>query len=122
MARQDQYSFPRGPVDADIQVVIVGNPKGVYSSHHEKLVLIDGECPDHALAFVGGFDMARGRYDQPAHVPPPAAAASVLSQSWLRRCASVLCCIALFVVVDAAVAVVCLLLLLLLLLLFCLLL
>ncbi|GAM27224.1 hypothetical protein SAMD00019534_103990 [Acytostelium subglobosum LB1] len=55
-----------------ITVVIAGNPQGILSSHHEKLVLIDGECPEHAIAFTGGFDVARGRYDQPLHqIPRP---------------------------------------------------
>ena len=34
----------------------------------EKLVLVDAECAaEHGVAFVGGFDIARGRYDQPLH-------------------------------------------------------
>ena len=56
---------------ASIVFVIVGNPSGVLSSHHEKLVLIDPECSsDHGTAFVGGFDIARGRYDQSSHLIP----------------------------------------------------
>ena len=56
-----------------IVVVVVGNPHGVLSSHHEKLVLVDAECAGaHGTAFVGGFDIARGRYDQPLHqIPRP---------------------------------------------------
>ncbi|KAN0041209.1 hypothetical protein ACTFIV_003745 [Dictyostelium citrinum] len=55
-----------------ITVVIVGNPQGILSSHHEKLLLADSECPDHCVAFTGGFDIARGRYDQPLHqIPRP---------------------------------------------------
>ncbi|EGC32863.1 hypothetical protein DICPUDRAFT_155142 [Dictyostelium purpureum] len=55
-----------------ITVVIVGNPQGILSSHHEKLLLVDPECPDHCVAFTGGFDIARGRYDQPLHqIPKP---------------------------------------------------
>jgi phosphatidylserine/phosphatidylglycerophosphate/cardiolipin synthase-like enzyme len=42
----------------------------VLSSHHEKLVLVDAQCPRHAVGFVGGFDIARGRYDQPLHQIP----------------------------------------------------
>ena len=34
-------------------VIIAGNPKGIYSAHHEKLVLIDSECPPHTVAFTG---------------------------------------------------------------------
>ena len=30
-----------------------GEPRGVFSSHHEKLQLIDGECSNHGVAFVG---------------------------------------------------------------------
>eukprot|EP01119_Soliformovum_irregulare_P018865 TRINITY_DN5871_c0_g1_i2.p1 TRINITY_DN5871_c0_g1~~TRINITY_DN5871_c0_g1_i2.p1 ORF type:complete len:541 (+),score=138.32 TRINITY_DN5871_c0_g1_i2:1159-2781(+) len=57
----------------DIGVIIVGSPTGLYlASHHEKLVLIDSECPSHSIAFLGGYDIARGRYDQPAHqIPAP---------------------------------------------------
>lgn len=58
--------------DDGIVVVIVGNPRGLLSSHHEKLLLVDAECRTHARAFLGGFDVARGRYDQPAHqIPVP---------------------------------------------------
>jgi phosphatidylserine/phosphatidylglycerophosphate/cardiolipin synthase-like enzyme len=54
-----------------ITIVIVGNPRGVLSSHHEKLVLVDAECAaGHGVAFIGGFDIARGRYDQPLHQIP----------------------------------------------------
>ena len=56
--------------DTDIVVIVAGNPQGLISSHHEKLVLIDPECPSHTVAFTGGFDIARGRYDQPAHLVP----------------------------------------------------
>jgi phospholipase D1/2 len=60
-------------VRPSIVVVIVGNPRGVLSSHHEKLLLVDADCAaGHATAFVGGFDIARGRYDQPLHqIPVP---------------------------------------------------
>lgn len=34
------------------------------ASHHQKLVVIDD-----ALAFVGGFDLSRSRWDTPAHAP-----------------------------------------------------
>lgn len=34
------------------------------ASHHQKLVVIDG-----ALAFVGGFDLSRSRWDTPRHRP-----------------------------------------------------
>jgi phosphatidylserine/phosphatidylglycerophosphate/cardiolipin synthase-like enzyme len=56
--------------EADIVVVIAGNPKGLISTHHEKLVLVDHECPRHTVAFTGGFDIARGRFDQQAHLVP----------------------------------------------------
>jgi phosphatidylserine/phosphatidylglycerophosphate/cardiolipin synthase-like enzyme len=56
--------------DANIVFVIVGNPKGLVSCHHEKLVLIDAEIPNRCVSFIGGFDMARGRFDQPLHLPP----------------------------------------------------
>lgn len=39
--------------DANVVVIIAGNPKGIYSAHHEKLVLIDAECPPHTVAFTG---------------------------------------------------------------------
>lgn len=48
-----------------IAIVICGNPRGIVSCHHEKLVLVD-EC----VAFAGGFDIARGRFDQQAHKLP----------------------------------------------------
>lgn len=66
-------SDPHGAPRAGITVVIVGNPRGLLSSHHEKLVLVDAECADgRGTAFVGGFDIARGRYDQPLHqIPRP---------------------------------------------------
>jgi len=39
---------------ANIIVIIAGNPRGLISSHHEKLVLVDGECADgNAVAFIG---------------------------------------------------------------------
>ncbi|KAL0487482.1 phospholipase D [Acrasis kona] len=56
--------------DAHIIFIIVGNPKGLVSCHHEKLVLIDAELPNRCISFIGGFDMARGRFDQPLHQPP----------------------------------------------------
>ncbi len=71
------YADPHAPASthgpASIVVVIVGNPRGILSSHHEKLVLVDAECSGrHGCAFVGGFDIARGRYDQPLHqIPRP---------------------------------------------------
>mmetsp|Transcript_9273 Transcript_9273/g.28660 ORF Transcript_9273/g.28660 Transcript_9273/m.28660 type:complete len:930 (+) Transcript_9273:154-2943(+) len=58
--------------DANIVVMVVSTPHGFISSHHEKLVLIDARCPNHALAFMGGFDIARGRYDQSLHQVPSA--------------------------------------------------
>eukprot|EP00002_Diphylleia_rotans_P011635 TRINITY_DN2293_c0_g1_i12.p1 TRINITY_DN2293_c0_g1~~TRINITY_DN2293_c0_g1_i12.p1 ORF type:complete len:668 (+),score=109.92 TRINITY_DN2293_c0_g1_i12:987-2990(+) len=57
--------------DANIVIVIVGNPSGIVSCYHEKIVLVDGECEKHAVCFVGGFDIARGRYDSTNHNPPP---------------------------------------------------
>lgn len=40
--------------NADIVIIIVGSPKNhIIASHHEKLLLIDPECPDHAVAFIG---------------------------------------------------------------------
>jgi len=56
--------------DADIVVLIVGNPKGIVSCCHEKLVLVDADLPARCVAFTGGFDIARGRFDQPKHLPP----------------------------------------------------
>ena len=50
-----------------IVVIIAGNPRGLISCHHEKLVLIDPECPAHTLAFTGGFDIATGRFDHSDH-------------------------------------------------------
>lgn len=38
---------------ADICIIITGNPKGFISCHHEKLVLIDPECPANSFAFTG---------------------------------------------------------------------
>lgn len=51
-------------------LVSKGNPRGLISAHHEKLVLIDSECLDHSFAFAGGFDICRGRYDSSAHLVP----------------------------------------------------
>eukprot|EP01102_Stenamoeba_stenopodia_P013684 TRINITY_DN4473_c1_g1_i1.p1 TRINITY_DN4473_c1_g1~~TRINITY_DN4473_c1_g1_i1.p1 ORF type:complete len:974 (+),score=221.89 TRINITY_DN4473_c1_g1_i1:104-3025(+) len=66
------YADPFVNSDAHIIVIIAGNPEGLVSSHHEKLVLIDAECTEHTVAFIGGFDIARGRYDQPLHqIPKP---------------------------------------------------
>eukprot|EP01112_Ceratiomyxa_fruticulosa_P012371 TRINITY_DN3420_c0_g1_i1.p1 TRINITY_DN3420_c0_g1~~TRINITY_DN3420_c0_g1_i1.p1 ORF type:complete len:1058 (-),score=232.48 TRINITY_DN3420_c0_g1_i1:937-4110(-) len=57
---------------ANVVVIIAGNPEGILSSHHEKLLLVDSACPAHSVAFIGGFDMAIGRYDQPLHqIPRP---------------------------------------------------
>jgi phosphatidylserine/phosphatidylglycerophosphate/cardiolipin synthase-like enzyme len=56
--------------NANIVLIIVGNPKGMVSCHHEKLLLIDAEKPNRCVAFTGGYDIARGRYDQPLHLPP----------------------------------------------------
>lgn len=66
------YASPIGTADDDtnIVVVIVGNPLGPVSCHHEKLLLIDAECSQHAFAYLGGFDIARGRFDQPLHLVP----------------------------------------------------
>jgi len=63
----DPFNFPS---DVHILVIIAGNPKGLISCHHEKLLLIDAECPQHTVAFTGGFDIARGRYDEPSHPIP----------------------------------------------------
>ena len=38
--------------DANIIVIVVGNPRGFISSHHEKLVLIDAGCDEHSIAFT----------------------------------------------------------------------
>jgi hypothetical protein len=40
---------------------------GLISAHHEKLILIDSDCPNHAYAFAGGFDICRGRFDDQHH-------------------------------------------------------
>ncbi|XP_049850459.1 uncharacterized protein LOC126322621 [Schistocerca gregaria] len=53
--------------EPSLVVVFVGNPKGLISSHHEKLVLIDPECSEHMVAFTGGFDIANRRYDCARH-------------------------------------------------------
>eukprot|EP00762_Andalucia_godoyi_P006389 ANDGO_05930.mRNA.1 Phospholipase D beta 1 len=55
-----------------ISIMIDGNPHGVVSCHHEKLVLIDAdvEGSETSTAFMGGFDMTKGRFDQPAHQLP----------------------------------------------------
>lgn len=37
----------------DIVLIIVGNPKGLISSHHEKLLLADADCPAHTIACTG---------------------------------------------------------------------
>ena len=37
----------------DIVLIIVGNPKGLISSHHEKLLMADAECPAHTIACTG---------------------------------------------------------------------
>eukprot|EP00698_Gefionella_okellyi_P002717 TRINITY_DN12585_c0_g1_i1.p1 TRINITY_DN12585_c0_g1~~TRINITY_DN12585_c0_g1_i1.p1 ORF type:complete len:816 (+),score=169.39 TRINITY_DN12585_c0_g1_i1:36-2483(+) len=52
-----------------ICVVFVSGPKGVVSAHHEKIILLDAECLAHTVAFVGGFDIAEGRFDTQEHVP-----------------------------------------------------
>ena len=73
-APSPQFADPHGAAASGrIVVVIVGSPRGLLSSHHEKLVLVDAECAaGHGAAFVGGFDIARGRYDQPLHqIPRP---------------------------------------------------
>jgi hypothetical protein len=42
------------PPRAPIHVILTGNPQGIYlASNHEKLLLIDPECPQHAVGFVG---------------------------------------------------------------------
>ncbi|PRP83108.1 hypothetical protein PROFUN_09787 [Planoprotostelium fungivorum] len=59
-----------------VTIILVGSPSGIYlASHHEKLLLVDAECTRHAKAFVGGFDICRGRYDSPNHVIPKKASA-----------------------------------------------
>lgn len=65
-----EFSDPFAKHNADIVVLIVGNPKGIVSCCHEKLVLVDAELPARTVAFTGGFDIARGRFDQPKHLPP----------------------------------------------------
>jgi len=62
------FADPQRWGEADIIVIIAGNPRGLVSCHHEKLVLIDPECPAHTVAFTGGFDVAKGRYDGPDHM------------------------------------------------------
>jgi phosphatidylserine/phosphatidylglycerophosphate/cardiolipin synthase-like enzyme len=69
-ANAASYANPTDSGDANIIIVIAGNPKGIISTHHEKLLLIDPECPKHTVAFTGGFDIARGRFDQSAHLVP----------------------------------------------------
>jgi len=56
--------------NAHMVFVIVGNPKGMISCHHEKMVLVDIEHSSRAVAFIGGFDIARGRFDDCNHEPP----------------------------------------------------
>lgn len=46
----DPFNFP---ANVHIMVIIAGNPKGLISCHHEKLLLIDAECPEHTVAFTG---------------------------------------------------------------------
>ena len=53
--------------DCQITIIIAGNPMGIVSAHHEKLVLVDPECTRHCYAFAGGFDVTRGRYDSCVH-------------------------------------------------------
>lgn len=62
------FADPQRWGEADIIVIIAGNPRGLVSCHHEKLFLIDAECPAHTVAFTGGFDVAKGRYDGPGHM------------------------------------------------------
>jgi hypothetical protein len=51
-----KYSDPyKKSNDADIIFILVGNPKGVVSCHHEKLVLIDAEYSNRCVAFTGVF-------------------------------------------------------------------
>ncbi len=37
----------------DIVIIIVGNPKGLISSHHEKLLMIDAECAPNTVVCTG---------------------------------------------------------------------
>lgn len=79
-----EHGFSNGYYDdpeEHISVVVAGNPLGLTSAHHEKLLLVDPECPKHATAFIGvpyelytliinlfeGFDMTHGRLDTPHH-------------------------------------------------------
>lgn len=41
----------------------VGGSTAILWSHHEKVVVVD-----RRYAFVGGIDLAHGRYDDPEHV------------------------------------------------------
>ncbi|KAL4602679.1 hypothetical protein ACB092_10G071300 [Castanea dentata] len=43
---------------------------GIIYSHHQKTVIVDtdaGHCKRKILAFVGGLDLCKGRYDTPIH-------------------------------------------------------
>lgn len=39
----------------------------VVYTHHQKLILCDGGAANNVVAFVGGLDLARGRWDTPDH-------------------------------------------------------
>jgi len=55
-----QYRFERA-FEPRLRMVMDGNhPPG--GCHHEKLVVVDG-----GLAFCGGIDLTKGRWDRPAH-------------------------------------------------------
>ena len=43
---------------------------GIIYSHHQKTVIVDtdaGHCKRKIMAFVGGLDLCKGRYDTPTH-------------------------------------------------------
>jgi len=40
-----------------VNVVFVSGPSGILSAHHEKLVLMDADCPEFTVAFAGVCDM-----------------------------------------------------------------
>ena len=51
---QSIYAHPSTWDQAEpIVIIIVGNPRGLISCHHEKLLLIDSECPLHTVALTG---------------------------------------------------------------------
>lgn len=51
-------------------VLYDGQEAGAIYTHHQKTIIVDADAGQHKrklIAFVGGLDLCKGRYDTPEH-------------------------------------------------------